>query len=326
MRHVQEEIPESKKPESLASLVRRLGNPESTTLLLSSCRFFQVPHIDGVIVYQESGKCAVVVGDPICLPKDTAELTQAFHLHCERRQLKIVYFLVCQEFAHWAIGNGCRTSIQVGQEASVNPLHFQKKQKLRWKMNQSLQQGVTIKEYRGFDPSLENQLHGTIATWLKQKHGPQIHLGSAHLFNSHTHRLFYAQKKDTILGLLILFPLDRFQGWVVSSYLAVSEAPVGTTEHLLCSTIDSLAKENCPFLCLGLVPGDKLGEMQGTGPVCKALAHLIFKTANWLFHLQSKATYLKKYQPRFRSTFIVCRDKLTFRELFAMKHVLNVKL
>jgi lysylphosphatidylglycerol synthetase-like protein (DUF2156 family) len=326
MYDLKDEASEFKKPEPLASIVKRLGNPESTTLLHSSCHVFQIPQVDGVIGYHQIGNCAVVVGDPICLPQDTAELTKAFHLYCQECDLKTVYLLAYHDFANWAINNGCRTLIQVGSELSIDPTKFQKKQKLRWKMNQSIQHGVHVEEYKNYDPSLEYQMKNTIHTWSKQRRGPQIHLGDIHLFNSDAEkRIFYAKQNDRIIGVLMLTPVDRFQGWVVSSYLAILEAPAGTTEHLICSTIDSLANENCHFLCLGAVSGTQLGEVIGLSPFGKTAADLIFKTARWFFKLDAKAIYLKKYHPHFRSTFLLSRGKLRIAELLAIKHVLNVK-
>lgn len=327
MYNFQDERSEFQKSESLASIVKRLGNPESTTLLHSPCNLFKIPQVDGVIGYHQIRNCAVVVGDPICLPQDISELTKAFHLHCQECNLKTVYLLAYHDFAHWAINNGFRTLIQVGSELSINPTNFRKKQKLRWKINQSIQHGVDVKEYKTFDLSLENQMKNTILTWSKQRRGPQIHLGDINFFNSDVEkRIFYAQLKDKIIGVLMLTAVDRFEGWVVSSYLAILDAPVGTTEHLMCSTFDSLAKENCHFLCLGAVSGAKLGEVVGLNPFDKTLADLIFRTARWFFKLDAKAIYFNKYHPFLRSTFLLCRGRLTISELLAIKHVLNVKL
>lgn len=318
---------EFNNPQSLASLVKRLGTPESTTLLHTGCNIFQIPQVDGIIGYHQIGKCAVVIGDPICLPQDIAELIKAFHLYCQEQGLKTVYLLVYQDFANWAINNDCRTLIQVGSELSIDPTNFQIKQKLRWKINQSIQHGVDIKEYTNFDPVLENRMKNTIRTWVKQRRGPQIHLGEINFFSNDVEkRIFYAEKGDKIIGILRLTPVDRFQGWVVSSYLAISGAPVGTTEHLMCSTFDTLAAENCPFLCLGAISGTELGEVVGLPPFIKYFANLIFKMARVLFKLDAKAIYLNKYHPYLRSTFLVCRGKLTISELLAIKHVLHVRL
>ena len=322
-----DETLDCKKPESLASMVKRLGNPGSATLLHSNCTVFQIPHVDGAVGYHQIGSCAVVMGDPICLPPDIPELTKAFHLYCQKCSMKTVYLLTSQNFADWAINNACRTLIQVGSEFSINPTLFQIKRKLRWMVNQSLHHGVQVKEYKDFDPSLEYHIKNTIQTWSKQRHGPQIHLGNLNFFDSADEkRIFYAEQNRQIIGVLILTPLDLFQGWVVNSYLALLGAPVGTTEHLMCSAFSSLATENCHFLCLGVISGTRLGEVVGLNFFGKFFAHLIFKMTRWLFNLDAKANYLHKYRPNLHSTFLLCRDKITISELFAIKHVLNVKL
>lgn len=309
--------------EELASIVKRLGNPVSTILRDSSYRLFSIPHLDGIVGYQLFGNCAVVIGDPICLPQDIAELTQAFHLHCQKNSWKIVYFLASDSFAHWALNNGCHTLIQVGEELILDPTSFQKKQKIRWKINQSLHHGVVVKEYKDFDPSLENQMKSTIDTWLKAKHGPQISLGRLNA-SYENKRIFYALQEDKIVGLLALSPIDQFHGWVVSFFLAL-DTPVGITEHLMSSTFSILADENCHFLCLGAVAGFKLGEIKGLNVFSKFLARLIFRISRWLFHLDARKKYLNKYHPYLWPTYILTSEKLSINELLAIKKTLNVR-
>jgi lysylphosphatidylglycerol synthetase-like protein (DUF2156 family) len=296
-------------------------------LLHSPCNVFKIPQVDGAIGYHQIENCAVVMGAPICLPQDIEELTKAFHLHCEESALNIVFLLAYQDFAHWAINNGYSKSIQIGSELSINPTNFQIKHKLRWKINHSIEQGVRVKEYKNFDPLLENQMTTTVHTWLKQRHGPQIHLGDINFFNSDAgKRIFYAEQNDKIIGILALTPVDRYQGWVMRSCFAVLDSPAGTTEHLISSAINILANENCHYLCLGVSSGTKLGETVGLTPFGKTLSDLIFKMASRLFKLNAKSHYLNKYHPNLRSTFLLCRGKLTISELLAIKCILNVKL
>lgn len=320
-----ERLTSSDPDEELASIVKRLGNPVSTILLQSPCSIFRIPQVDGIIGYQLITNCAVVIGDPVCLPEHVAELTLAFQLFCQKSQLTIVYFLTSDSFANWAISNGCSTLIQVGEELIIDPTKFRKRQKLQWKVNQSAIQGVVIHEYQNFDPTLEDQMNSTIETWLKAKEGPQIHLGEVH-FNFVNKRIFYALQNEKIVGLLILTPVDHFQGWVVSSFLAIAEAPVGTTEHLMCSVFDTLAKEDCHFLCLGAIAGSRLGKMVGLGRLAQIATTYIFKISKWFFHLDAKRNYLNKYHPHSWPTYILFSKKLSFSALLSIKQLLNVKL
>ncbi len=81
------------------------------------------------------------------------------------------------------------------------------------------------------------------------------------------------------------------------------DAPVGTSEYLISFTCESLAEENCLFLCLGAITGTQLGEIIGLSYFGKALVTLIFKIARCIFKLEAKAFYFKKYQPYLRSIF-----------------------
>lgn len=316
---------DSKQNQLLACIVKRLGNPESTILLHSSCSIFQVPSVDGVIGYHKMGKRVVVIGDPICLPKDVAELTNAFHFDCQKQNLQVIYFLVHHDFAHRALGNDQSTRIQVGEELSINPTSFQKSQKLRWKVSQAVKCGVVVHEYTSFDALLEEQIKITIDIWRKERKGPQMHLGGVDYSHSMAKRIFYAQKEEKIVGLLFLSRLDGMQGWAVSSYLALLDAPVGTTEHLICTAADSLSNENCHFLCLGIAAGSKL-EMAGLKPMAKIIANFIFKVVRWVFRLDARAVYLSKYHPHAEPVFISSYDKLSLFDFIAIKNLLNVRL
>jgi len=311
--------------QEIASTVKRLGNPISTILLDSPCRIFQMDGIDGIIGYQLVRNCAVVLGDPICLPEYTAKLSQAFQLHCQKSNWRMIYFLVSDSFAHWAINNGFNTLIQTGEELIIDPTSYQKKQKVRWKIKQSITSGVVIKEYKQFDAAIEYQLKNTIHAWLKEKQGPQIHLGDLNYSYSEK-RIFYAMQNDKIIGLLKLSPIERYHGWALSSFLALSAAPVGTSEHLLNFTFDTLASENCHFLCLGVIAGTQLGEMIGLNVFSKFFAHLIFKISKMVFKLDARMVYLFKYRPRLSPTYFLISGKLKFRDLMALKDVLNVRI
>lgn len=314
--------------ELLSSTVRRLGSPVSTILLHTpSCQIFSVPDVEGVIGYQKIKNCAVVIGDPVCLPEHAGRLTKAFHAYCQMHDLKMIFLLASEPFAQWAINNGSRTSIQVGEELFINPVNFRTNQKLRWKISKSLRGGIVIKEYRGDNPLLESQMKTLIETWKKARQGPQIYLGNLDFsINGVFKRIFYASQDGKIVGLLMLVPVDRLQGWVINAFLTIPGASQCIPEHVMCSTIETLANENCRFFCLGAVSGSHLGEIVGLNHFSKFLAHLIFKFSKWYFKLNTRAVYLYKFHPSSSRMYLLLNDKLTSVELMAIKQILNVKL
>lgn len=314
-----------KKPtEELANIIRRLGNPASTILLNASSLIFRIPDVDGIIGYQRIKNCAVVIGDPICLPQDISLLIQAFHIYCQEAHLSIVYLLASDAFAHWLLDNGCRTLIQSGELLSLDPTGFRIKQKLRWKINQSINLGVTVKESHISDPGLENQMKTAIDTWSKTKQGPQLYLGSLDLFSNDANRIFYAALEEKIVGLLALWRIDQFQGWVVTIFFALPETPVGITEHLMTSAFEALAAENCHFMCLGAVSGSKLGEILGLNMISRFFTHFIFNASRRFFQFDSKKRYFDKYHPHYQQMYVVFSGKLGINELLALKEILHI--
>ncbi len=310
----------------LSTAVKRLGNPISTILLDFPSQIFTIPDIDGLIGFQLINNCAIVMGDPVCLPEQIPELTQAFHHHGQNQNWTIVYLLASETFANWAIHNTCKTLIQVGEELILDPTQFKLKQKLRWKINQSIQVGVIVKEYRDFDAALETRMKEAINLWLKAKHGPQIYLGNLNPFeNNANKRIFYAVQGETIVGLLALSRIDQHKGWVVTSFMAIPEAPVGVTEHLMSSILDVLTQENCHFLCLGAISGTNLGQIVGLNVFRRFLARLIFSASKWFFHLDTRKEYFHKYHPSHQPTYLLFSGNLRIRELIALKKILHVK-
>lgn len=310
----------------LTYFVKRFGNPASSILLYTPCSTFCVPHIDGIIGYQVFTGCAVVIGNPCCRSEDVGVMTDAFHLYCQKCNLKVIYLLVSDSFAHWAIKDRCRTMIQVGNEFIIDPTRFKIKQKLRWKINRSARENVSIREYKDFDSSLEIKMKNLVDTWVKAKQGPQVYLGDPRfIFTYKGGRIFYAFQNNNIIGLLKLSRINRFKGWVLNFYLADPYAPVGTTEHLMKETIETLSKENCSYLCLGVISGSELGEVIGLGRTAKLLADLILKFSRWIFKLDAKKMYLDKYTPTSVPTYLLFDEKISISQLLAVKRALNVK-
>ncbi len=92
------------------------------------------------------------------------------------------------------------------------------------------------------------------------------------------------------------------------------------------SVIQILAEEKCPFLSLGVVAGPELGEIRGLSRLSNGFVQGIYWLVQKFFHLDSKKIYLNKFQPDSRKTHLLFSDSLGFKDLMALKKVLNVKL
>lgn len=310
----------------LISAICCCGSPTSLLLLSSPCQTFEIPGVTGLIGYQLAQNCAVVLGDPLCPPNNIPKLTETFHAYCRNKGYSVVYLLVSHSFAQSSIHQTCQTLLQVGDQLTLDPTQFKMKQKLRWKVHQSMHHGVMIQEYTHFNPTIENQLKETMKTWLKGKQGPQIYLGTLDLFEKYENRrIFFAEQDGKVIGIAIILYLASQNGWVITSLLALPEAPVGVTEHLMSQIFTTMTDEDCHFLCLGFVASG-VGEMTGISPFSQMLIQWTYRVLSWVFHLDAKKTYFNKYHPNYSPTYILCADKLGINELLSIKKILNVRL
>lgn len=324
---IQEMSKFEEKDAELISSINRFGNPTSLLLLNSACRTFHLSEINGMIGYQLIGNCAVVIGDPLCSAQDIPKLTQAFDADCRKEGRSVVYLLASESFAHSEIHHTCHTLLQVGDKLILDPTKFKMKQKLRWKMHQSIEHGVTIKEYDQYNPKIENHLKETMQKWQSEKHGPQIYLGTLDLFEDYGNkRIFFAEHEGEIVGILMVLYLAATDGWVLTSLLALKGSPIGVTEHLMSHVLSALTEENCHYLCLGFVSAANVGEMEGISSFSQSLIQWTYGLSRWLFHLDAKRIYFNKYHPTYYPAYILCSDKLGLKELLAIKTTLNVKL
>lgn len=326
MMNTQENILLQTAGDSKSTIVKRFGSSISTLLLDMECTFFNTPGVVGAIGYLNCGNSALVIGDPMCLIEDRNSLVEKFHLYCRKNNKKIIYFMATAAFAHWAIKQKCSSLIEVGEELAVDPMSYQKRQKIRWKINQSISHGVKIKEHLDNNIIPKEKLNDFIKTWLAHKRGPQIFLGKLDIsIITHRKRVFYAEKDGAVVGFIALSYIDRNEGWVVNYFFSL-EAPVGISEHLLDAVLRSLANESCNYLCLGIVAGSQLGAITGINYFLQFMARFLFKISKKMFNLDARKIFMNKFHPHTSPTFILTSERLTLREMLSIRKALSIEL
>lgn len=315
--------------------IHRWGSSASEAVLDSSSSIFRLPPMEGFIGYRVVSNYAVVIGDPICPSDALSFLTHAFHEHCEKNNLNVVYIIVSEEFAKLAMQNLCRVMIEVGEELvfdpQFDPTEGPHGNRLRNKVSYARRHGLVVNEYNGKkrDPKLEHCILQVGDAWLKARRGPQLHLGgSLNFFASRTNkRWFYVQQGSTILGTALISRLEAQNGWLLKFLMGVPGAPRGTTELLMTSILETLRKEDCHFLTYGMVPAKQLGEVEGLSKFSAWLTQNIFKIAKWVFNLDQRKTYWKKYHPRTQRSFVLFnKPEISFKGIRAIIKTLNGNL
>jgi len=193
-------------------------------------------------------------------------------------------------------------------------------------VNNALRAGIGVHEYVDLNPALEQAIEHVGIAWLKGRQGPQLYLAQVRLFAERKgKRWFYAQHGESIVGALLLNQVEVRQGWLVQFLMTTPEAPIGTSEQLVISALNTLRDEGCHFLSFGAAQGQKLGEIMGLGIISAWLARTAFKVFKKVFHLDKRRRYWRKFRPHTEPAYLVfSASRVGFREIFGVMRALNV--
>lgn len=318
--------------EALIDCVRRLGTSATDAILDPATRIFCLPGIDGLIGYQVEYSRAVVYGDPLCQPADRPVLLHAFHHHCEQQGLEIIYMAVSEDFASWAIDHTCKALVEFGVELYLDPHHDPRDHTgvygslVRRKVRHAQKEGAAVLEYRSANTTLEREMEQVANSWIRERHGPQIHISNVRLFNDRQgKRWFYATKRKKVVGVVVLNQLAAHQGWLLNHLMHTSEAPNGTPELLVITALETLAKEKCHLVTFGTAVTPKLGSIIGFSSYTASLARILFLLITRLFRLQGRHTFWKKFHPHTKPLFVLfSKARIHWRDIGALMKALHV--
>jgi len=316
----------------LVNLVRKWGDVNTDGILDFTCRIFCDPRIEGLIGYRIESGNAVVFGDPVCAEADKPELAKAFQQFCRAQKVGVVYIITSEEFANWAAQNLGSVLIEFGEKFVLNPLNNPAERTgskailVRKKVKHALREGALVEEYSGDDPDIEKAIEEVATTWQKARRGPQVYLAHFTLFNDRAgKRWFYAKQGEKIVGILILNELQSHNGWLLNNVMITKDAPHGTSELLVISTLRVLEKENCQSVTIGPVPGKQLGKIRGLGIFSETITGWIYRIAKKFFHLDGHEAFWEKFQPTTYSSYLLFPEKnLSFSSIKALLKALNV--
>lgn len=296
----------------LLQLVRQWGDTNTDGLLDFNCQFFSIPEIKGVIGYRLECQNAIVFGEPLCAPEESPALAKAFQEHCQKNSIGVVYTIVSKEFAHWGVEHLNGISMEFGEKFILNPLQNPTNDTgsnavlVRKKIKHAAKDGVSVHEYIDKDPAVEKQIEAVAAEWLQKRSGPQIYMSHIHIFDdAYGKRWFYARHNNRFVGLLILNQLQSKQGWLLNHLMLTKDAPHGTSELLVISAMQTLEKENCKYVLVGPVAGERLGEIVGLNRLTSLIPRGIYQCAKSIFKLSTHKTFWEKFNPTIQGSYIL---------------------
>ncbi|MGZ5001263.1 MAG: phosphatidylglycerol lysyltransferase domain-containing protein, partial [Methylomonas sp.] len=245
---------------NIVDLVRQYGGPMSHSALIPSICHFRTPAIEGLISHWQGGRCAVVMGDPICAPGNKAALARAFEDHCADEGWSIVYIAATASVQAYARQQGY-TSMEFASLLMAAPQDDPEigpeARHLRQHLNHTRRTGVIVREYQGEpDAETEIQVQAVCDAWLGGRRGPQMYLGRPRLFDERLgRRWFIAEQAGKVIGYLSMLRIGSANsGNLINLVFSAPDAPLYTNELMVVTALQALREEGAGSVCLGVGP------------------------------------------------------------------------
>lgn len=161
-----------------AQLIRSYGDHELAFFgLAPENEHFLAPGGAGLVNYRLTSNVAVVLGDPLCAPEASEQVTRSFLDFCARHEWRVAFYQASPE--HLATYRALKLhAFKLGEEAIIDPqtftLHGSALANVRTSSRRAEREGVTIQWYEGVPSAAAMQQLGHVSrAWLERKAGKQ---------------------------------------------------------------------------------------------------------------------------------------------------------
>lgn len=320
--------------QELVETVRRWGGIATDAILSPTCQIYRDPNIAGLIGYRLENNHAVVFGNPVCSPNDANTLAQSFDRYSKQQGWTTTYVSVTGRFAKWAFNNICGIRLEFGHEVYMDP-HSDPRERtgenaslVRRKVRHAQNEGTSVQEYSDNDPQFEEALDEVGQKWLQGRKGPQVHISRVEIFEDRFgKRWFYAKQGEKLVGVLVLNRLEERDGWLMNHIMFTQDAPHGTPELLVVTTLAQLAQENCRYVSFGNVSKKDEWEIQGLGSFSTWCTQNIVKITRQFFRLDGHLKFWEKFHPEFEPSYVLLQDSsIKINHLLSLTRALNMHI
>lgn len=319
--------------DQIVGLVRQFGGTTTDAVLDPNSKIFIHPQIEGFISYRLEKEVCVTFGDPICKKENLLDLTKAFLIFAEEKKCQAIFITTSEGFRE-LVKDLMVGSIQCCHNLALNPILEDPRKKsgthaslVRRKTKQAIKEGVTFHELA--DENIEEHSIAALGKdWVLRRKGPQIHISHVHLFDDRLgKRWFYAKKENQLVGIFVLNKLENKNGWLLNHLMLAKDAPNGTPEALIIFAIETLAKENCPYLTFGIVPQEYLDAITGFHFSVTWIIQKLYRLAWKLLKLNGFSMFWNKFLPQTEPLYILFYPpKLGVSTLFGLAQAFNLKI
>lgn len=239
---------------ALEQLISNYGDATSTSWLDDRYSVWRHEATGAAIGYAEENGYALVMGDPLCDPRQHPIVIAAFLRFLRKvKDLRPLWLLVSADVENILGAQlGWRTLSCVAEERV--PVDSAKQ--VAKKQRQAEDAGVTIHEVPRGEPvpdDLREKCDRKIEEWKASRNGTQVHISEVRPWVDMEHRryLWAEDRSGNVVGLVVLHRLAPRHGYQIKFALDFPGAPGGSIESLISRSIQSLARSGVKMVTFG---------------------------------------------------------------------------
>lgn len=298
--------------------LRKFGENSLAYLSLEPDKQWFFPEgFEGVASYAVSGHTMVICGDPVCADEHFGAFLAQLRQFAAKRRYRIVFLMTMEKHLeeYRDAGFGCHKS---GEEAVFDVQTWSmaggKCAKVRSSWHTAVHKGLTVREYRPWEernPEIEKQFFEITDQWLKEKHTARLQfaVGSLMLDRQCDKRYFYAvDSAGVIQGINVLNPYRSGKAWIIDIMRRREGCPHGVMELLFHDIMAQLKQEGAEQASLGAAPFYHTTD-HPRADFSERAEQYVYTHMNYMYGFESLQQAKDKYNPEWKSIYIVCRPK-----------------
>jgi lysylphosphatidylglycerol synthetase-like protein (DUF2156 family) len=294
---------------ALDILAAHAENPAAFLAFNNGTQLFEVPGLDGLIAYRPARRRYLVqLGGPFAADDGYDELLSRFLAFAQAQRRRVVAIQLQQRDALAYARRGFTVN-QVGASYAVDLSRFtlagSKFMQLRNKISKAGRGGVKVREVVSEQEAegLAGQLDALDREWLRGKgrHVKELRFLIGERGGPHQgeRRLFVATVEDRPVGYVSYSPVfGQRRGWMHDLSRRSADAPVGTMEAIVSTSVGVFREEGVGYLHFGFTPFTTIDPQYAVPGASRAVAWIVGMLAKHgaaVYPAQSQLSYKEKW-------------------------------
>lgn len=293
----------------IAQAITKSHRAEANLAFLGDKRFVLSQHADGFVMYGQSGRTLVAMGDPVAPQSSWPELIERFRRHAvELGSYDAVLYKIGPDAATICRAQGLRTDC-IGHEAVLDLKTFNlagsERRDLRRKARQAEKAGVEIQQHAPGQAPLQG-LAEVARIWREGKRGRERSFSTGHFEPDYIARfpVFEARHNGSCCAFISLWVSGDGSEWALDLMRNRADVPAGTMHALVLAA--AMAAKASGALRFNLCMAPLSGLEESTSRV-ESIGHAVFRRGARFHGLQGLRQFKSSFRPDWEPRYLARR-------------------